>query len=201
MIDRKCHFGLHKKRSPFGGRVLRNRWEKVAFFRQTWGNPPLPPAPSTLPNPPQLHLHPPITPTTSNPAHHPIFYLSYHHRTYPLAWLSSTSTIMLFLKITPSLISMKLTTPYSLHRTQMIRNCGATIHLARHIMVQHTPTTSNTPYNAIIHISKKSHFCIQNMSLRWEETVVALQPIWCLPKTSTRILLTYENLFQQKWTY
>ena len=27
------------------------------------------------------------------------------------------------------------------------------------------------------HISKKSHFCIQNISLWWEETVVALERI------------------------
>ena len=51
-----------------------------------------------------------------------------------------------------------------------------------------------------MYISKKSHFCIQNISLYWEETVVALERIWCLPKASTHILLTYENLFQQKWT-
>ena len=41
---------------------------------------------------------------------------------------------------------------------------------------------------------------MQNISLWWEETVVALERIWCFPKTSTRILLTYETLFQQKWT-
>ena len=52
----------------------------------------------------------------------------------------------------------------------------------------------------VMDISKKSHFCIQNITLCWEETVVALERIWCLPKASTRILLTYETLFQQKWT-